>query len=94
MADSAVIREVDWMASTANVAKYLGPSFTGVIRDVENDIIYIRNGWWHREDGPALVGADNHKEFYLDGQFYLFEEWLNTIGADEVMKTYYRVVYG
>lgn len=94
MSDVVKIRKVDWTASDTNIIKYLGSSFTGMIRDGEGDIIYLRNSLWHRDDGPALIRPDNYKEFYLNGIFYQFKDWLKAIDADEVTKTYYRIIYG
>ena len=75
------------------------PKFTGVIRDKEGDIAYFKDGRWHREDGPALIYKQFHDgmfrgSWFLDGASITFENWLEAIDADEVTKTYYRMVYG
>lgn len=83
------------------VCAYMGdPKFTGIIRDKEGDIAYFKDGRWHREDGPALIHHRFHDGmmfrggWFLDGVAMTFKDWLEAIEADEVTKTYYRVVYG
>lgn len=46
-----------------------GELFTGVIFNQSNkDVRYYQNSHIHREDGPAVEGADGRKEWYVDGQ--------------------------
>ena len=45
-------------------------SFTGVVKDKENNIAYFLNGKWRREDGPAIEFADGDKHWYLNGQYH------------------------
>jgi hypothetical protein len=34
----------------------------------ENRVIWILDGKYHREDGPAYIGADGAREWYLNGK--------------------------
>ena len=35
------------------------------------------NGYFHREDGPAIEYVDGTKECYINGKEYTFEDWLS-----------------
>ena len=44
-----------------------------ILRGYEIDVTEISvswrlNGLWHREDGPAYIGADGTQDWYLNGQ--------------------------
>jgi len=45
-------------------------TFTGVVKDKRNTIVYYLNGKYHREDGPAIIFADGYKEWCLNGESY------------------------
>ena len=42
-------------------------TFTGVVKDKYNTIVYYVNGKSHREDGPAVKYADGTKKWRLNG---------------------------
>ena len=40
-------------------------TFTGVVRDKNNNIVYFLNGIYHRTDGPAIEWSDGYKWWFL-----------------------------
>ena len=44
-------------------------TFTGVVKDEDNHIIYYLNGEYHREDGPA-VEVGHNKWWLLNGRYH------------------------
>ena len=49
-------------------------TFTGVVKDKEGTIVYYSNGKFHREDGPAIIGYDSSKGWYLNGKHYGWDD--------------------
>ena len=43
-------------------------TFTGVVKDKDNNIVYYLNGKYHREDGPAIEKRNGDKWWYLNGK--------------------------
>jgi len=43
-------------------------TFTGVVKDKQNAIVYYLNGKRHREDGPACEFTNGEKWWYLYGK--------------------------
>jgi hypothetical protein len=33
-------------------------------------IYYKKNGWWHREDGPAIEYENGDQEWYIEGKLH------------------------
>ena len=96
MDTSSEIIEVPWQAYIDVVHENFGMKFTGVIKDSDGDIIYFKDGGWHREDGPAFVSHRSRKDdrFWLNNVHMQYVEWLRFVELDEVTKTYYWIVYG
>ncbi len=46
-----------------------------VSKNLSGDTRWYLNGELHREDGPAIVCDDGHKEWYLNGQKLTEEEY-------------------
>ncbi len=42
---------------------------------------YLKNGFFHRIDGPAIISSDGHEEHWIEGKFYLKEEFLKKISS-------------
>ena len=65
------------------------PTFTGSLIDRDNDIAWVKNGKWHREDGPAIEMASGYKCWYLNGVEYSEQEWkiaVRKIKLERVLK--------
>jgi len=45
-------------------------TFTGVVKDDFNNIVYYLNGNFHREDGPAVEWANGDKSWWLNGKLH------------------------
>ena len=45
-------------------------TFTGVVKDRNNTIVYYVNGKLHREDGPAVEWFNGDKDWYLNGKLH------------------------
>jgi hypothetical protein len=59
------------------------------------DKFWRLNGKLHRVDGPAFEYADGHKSWYLDGESYSFDKWLeanNFISEEE--KLMLKLIHG
>ena len=44
------------------------PEFTGCVIDCDGDKFWYLNGKYHREEGPAVEGANGTKEWFLNGK--------------------------
>ena len=44
------------------------PTFIGCLIDKYNDKAWVKNGKWHREDGPAIECASGYKAWYQNGK--------------------------
>ena len=44
-------------------------NYTGIIEWEKGDKIWFKNGFRHREDGPAHIEPNGYKAWYLDGKF-------------------------
>ncbi len=42
-------------------------NYTGIIEQENEYKVWLKDGEWHREDGPAIVYNDGEKEWWLDG---------------------------
>lgn len=51
---------------------------------------WFLHGEAHRTDGPAII-ADYGYLWFLNGEHYEFEDWLEAIGVDEATKTLLRL---
>lgn len=45
-------------------------NFTGIAINENQSEFYYKEGKLHREDGPAIVLIDGHKEWWVDGEVY------------------------
>lgn len=56
-----------------------GKYFTGIESDGDL-IVYYRNGWRHRSDGPAEINLKSGEvEWYLNGySYYSFDFWCSS----------------
>lgn len=50
--------------------------FTGLAIYTDEIKLWFKNGELHREDGPALVGMNNYKQWRLEGKI-LFDSFQN-----------------
>jgi hypothetical protein len=41
--------------------------------------LFYLNSQYHREDGPAVECIDNYCEFYLNGNYYPFQDYLKEL---------------
>ena len=49
-------------------------TFTGVVKDKNNTIVYYLNCTFHRTDGPAIVYYNGNKYWYLNGKLYGYDD--------------------
>jgi hypothetical protein len=62
--------------------KFLIPKFTGIFEWCDGSydalnvgyVIHLKNGKYHREDGPAIEYGDGKKEWWINGKNFLQEE--------------------
>lgn len=40
------------------------------------------NGKFHREDGPAIEGANGDKEWWINGRILTKEEWFDSLSPE------------
>jgi len=50
------------------------PDFTGCLIDKDNNRLWYKNGKFHREDGPAIEGANGYKAWCLNDRKYDSEQ--------------------
>ena len=43
------------------------PTFTGCLNNNDNDILWLKNGLLHREDGPAVEKNNGTKKWLING---------------------------
>jgi hypothetical protein len=41
--------------------------FVGIVKDHNGAIFYYKDGYFHREDGPAIIYSEKHKTWYFEG---------------------------
>mgnify|MGYP001114144883 CR=1 FL=1 len=41
--------------------------YTGIIEWENGDELWLKNGKWHREDGPAVIWKNGKKSWWLNG---------------------------
>jgi len=46
------------------------------LRDHWNNIVWYKNGKWHREDGPAVQYSSGIESWYLNNKRYTEQDWL------------------
>jgi hypothetical protein len=44
-------------------------NFTGILKWDNGTIEYLKNGIYHREDGPAFIRSDGEKEYWIHGEY-------------------------
>jgi len=54
---------------------------------------YYFYGMLHREDGPAVEYSNGALDWYLNGLFYLFEEWLEKTSLKDEEKILLKLKY-
>jgi hypothetical protein len=59
-----------------------------------NRKIYYRYGKIHRNDGPADIIENEFSDFYLNGERYNFDEWVNKTNASDEVKAHLILLYG
>jgi len=52
-----------------------------------------KDGQMHCENGPALECTDGTKYWYLNGNHYTFEEWLEKLNISDEEKVFLRLKY-
>jgi hypothetical protein len=45
-------------------------SYTGIIKWDNGDVCYYKNGFLHREDGPAVTNTQGYKSWYFEGRLH------------------------
>ena len=55
---------------------------------------YNEAGHHHREDGPAQLWRDGGIDWYLNGDYYLFNEWCIVSNKTDEEKMMLRLRYG
>ncbi len=38
--------------------------------DIDGNICYVKDGKWHKEDGPAIEWSSGRKEWYRNGKYH------------------------
>ena len=63
--------------------------------DANGNEVWVKDGKWHREDGPAVTFPDSRHCWMLHGKFYNFGVWLevNDKITDE-QKVMLKLEYG
>jgi hypothetical protein len=49
------------------------------------------NGLSHREDGPAILGPDGYKEWWLYGKYYFFEDWFQKLTPEQQLNYFWNL---
>ncbi len=49
--------------------------YTEIIKWVDGDEWWYKNGGWFREDGPAIIRKSGYKEWYLSGKLIWASNW-------------------
>jgi hypothetical protein len=44
--------------------------FTGIIKWNTGTVTFMKNGFLHREDGPAYIGFKGYKEWLFEGKYH------------------------
>ena len=53
--------------------------FTGICIDYECRT-FLKDGMFHRDDGPAMIYDDGEVEFWLNDLQYTIDDWANIVG--------------
>jgi hypothetical protein len=48
-----------------------------------NKFWHINHQYYHCEDGPAVIYADEDKYWYLNGRSYSYEEWFKRLTPEQ-----------
>jgi hypothetical protein len=43
-------------------------NFTGIVKHEDSTIEYLKNGKYHREDGPAVIWFDGLQDWFYEGK--------------------------
>ena len=44
--------------------------------DKDGDEVWVKDGRWHRLDGPAIIYSNGETDWFLNDRSYSFERWL------------------
>ena len=81
-----IIKEGLWYRVTDGKLELLGEGATELYVDIAGNKRYFLNGLLHREDGPALLYADeSYGEWYINGRL-IHPVWLETRGLKWCME--------
>jgi hypothetical protein len=47
--------------------------FTGQVEFISGDVWILKNGFFHKEDGPAFISRYGGKEWYKEGKYHRFD---------------------
>jgi hypothetical protein len=60
----------------------------------DGDIVwYNEEGFYHREDGPAIIYLDGDIYWYLNGEWYSFDDWCIELNKSDEVKMMLRLRY-
>ena len=48
-----------------------------------DDLVWIKNGKAHRENGPAVETANGHIRWYIHGKLVWFDQWCEMLSKPE-----------
>ena len=66
-----------------------GPAL--IYEDVQ---FWYQNGWRHRVDGPAEIWTVGEHYWYLEGQQYSFDMWLEKTASTDKDRTFLALKWG
>lgn len=63
------------------------------INDAGDQFWYDGTGW-HREDGPAQIWPRGDVDWWLNGNMYTFDSWLDIVNISDETKVMLKLQYG
>ena len=91
------ILDIDSSIFSSDIKTHVGNNFTGIVRVRHGDIVYLKNGVWHREDGPAItINTKSNISFYwcLSDLCYSFEIWCEMLKKTPEERLLLQIAYG
>ena len=59
------------------------------------DEVWIKDGTWHCEHGPAVILSDGEKQWWLNGVWLdSFEDWLDALNVSDSQKVLLKLKHG
>lgn len=58
------------------------------------DLEYRQYGYLHRLDGPAVIGGRHHWKYWIDGNFYHFDDFCKVTNKTNEEKVILKLTYG